>query len=121
METRESFWELHRKLAECYQHDVAAGTLVQHPHHVPVHPPLIDRRGSLQRRLSLQSVQKENSLASGTVGWKATCGTLGIECLTGPNPKPQSRDKPSASEQPAGVEETPKSPAGGKPAPLGQC
>ncbi|CAE7460030.1 Hcn2 [Symbiodinium sp. CCMP2456] len=84
METRESFWELHRKLAECYQHDVAAGSMApmaQHPHHVPVpaHPPLIDRRGSLQRRLSLQSVQKENSMASG-------------------------------------VEENPKSPAGGKPA-----
>ncbi|CAE7786058.1 Hcn2 [Symbiodinium necroappetens] len=79
MEAKESFWELHRKLAECYQHDVAAGSMAQPPHHVPVHPPLIDRRGSLQRRLSLQSVQKENSMASG-------------------------------------VEEAPKSPAGGKPA-----
>ena len=65
MEAKESFWELHRKLAECYQHDVAAGSMAQQPHHVPVHPPLIDRRGSLQRRLSLQSVQKENSMASG--------------------------------------------------------
>ena len=54
MEPRETFWELHRKLADCYAHDVAE------------HRPSIqsDRRNSLQRRLSLQSVQKEASLVS---------------------------------------------------------
>ena len=56
MEPRESFWELHRKLADCYAHDMAE------------HRPSIqsDRRNSLQRRLSLQSVQvqKETSMAS---------------------------------------------------------
>ena len=58
---RETFWELHRKLADCYAYDMAERGGIDRKASLLSQS---DRRNSLQRRLSLQSVQKESSMTS---------------------------------------------------------